>query len=192
MGSETKHLREFGKFCLDVEKKLLWHDGKVVTLPLKEIELLCALTESGGEVVTKDELLGKVWAESFVEESNLTRHIYRLRQAFKGLGEAEELIQTVPRRGYRFSGGVRERGSGELIIEKHSMTRTVIEELPAAEPALPVPQAGVDRRNTGAQTASQPRLLVHSRRWLILATAAVVIAGAAAWRFAGTRSGGVA
>ncbi|MCY7377016.1 MAG: winged helix-turn-helix domain-containing protein, partial [Pyrinomonadaceae bacterium] len=96
-------------------------------LALKEIEMLCVLTENSGEVVTKNDLLERVWKDSFVEESNLSRHIYVLRKTFKDFGESDNLIQTVPRRGYRFAGEVREVQNAELIIEKHTQTRTLIE-----------------------------------------------------------------
>lgn len=128
MNNELKHLREFGKFRLDAEKKVLWFGNETVNLQLKEIELLSVLTEYSGEVVTKDELLNRVWADSFVEESNLARHIYQIRKVFKQYGEAEDLIKTVPRRGYRFTGKLNENG-GNLIIERHSISRTLIEEL---------------------------------------------------------------
>lgn len=124
MSSKTGGLREFGKFRLDAERRVLWFENAPVNLPLKEIELLCVLTESSGEVVTKDELLEKVWADSFVEESNLSRHIYVLRKIFKDYGEATDLIQTVPRRGYRFTGEVRqvENGNGGLVSENQALT----------------------------------------------------------------------
>ena len=83
MDNEINHLREFGKFRLEMDKKVLWFQDEPVNLQLKEIELLCVLTENSGQVVTKDELLNKVWANSFVEESNLSRHIYRLRKIFE-------------------------------------------------------------------------------------------------------------
>ncbi len=126
MSNKTKHLREFGKFRLDAEKRVLWFEEKPVNLALKEIEMLCVLTEHGGEVVTKSDLLERIWKDSFVEESNLSRHIYTLRETFKTFGETN-LIQTVPRRGYRFTGKVREVENAELIIEKHTQTRTLIE-----------------------------------------------------------------
>ena len=97
MNGEITHLCEFGKFRLDTQKKTLWHDGISVPMPLKELELLCVLIENRGELVTKEELLNKVWEDSFVEESNLSRHIYLLRQTFKEFGESEDLIQNVPR-----------------------------------------------------------------------------------------------
>jgi DNA-binding winged helix-turn-helix (wHTH) protein len=79
MNGEIKHLRQFGNFRLDSQKKVLWHNGEPVPMPLKELEVLCVLVENRGELVTKDFLLEKVWADSFVEESNLSRHIYLLR-----------------------------------------------------------------------------------------------------------------
>lgn len=127
MSNQTDDLREFGKFRLDAKKRVLWFEDKPVNLALKEIELLCVLTESGGEVFTKNELMNKVWMDSFVEESNLSRHIYVLRKTFKDFGESEDLIQTVPRRGYRFAGEVRKIKTEEIIIEHHTLTQTVIE-----------------------------------------------------------------
>jgi DNA-binding winged helix-turn-helix (wHTH) protein/TolB-like protein len=127
MNNEISSLREFGNFRLDVVKRVLWHEGEPVNLALKEIELLCVLTENGGEVVTKDELLNKIWHDSFVEESNLSRHIYVLRKTLKSLGERSDLIKTIPRRGYRFDGKVREIAASEIVVEKHTQTRTLIE-----------------------------------------------------------------
>ena len=106
MDNKIRRLREIGKFQLNPERKELFYLDKPIDLPLKEIELLCVLTENGGELVTKEELLDKVWKDSFVDESNLTRHIYQLRKMFAAYGESEELIQNVPRRGYRFTGKI--------------------------------------------------------------------------------------
>ncbi|NJM52527.1 MAG: hypothetical protein HC846_03480 [Blastocatellia bacterium] len=149
MSNEYNNLISFGNFRLDAEKKVLWFANEPVNLALKEIELLCVLTENGGEVVTKDELLNKVWANSFVEESNLSRHIYRLRKTFAEFGESGDLIQTVPRRGYRFTGEVFGKNDDDLIIEKHSFSRTLIEELDnSAEPNLKiVTQTSTRKRN---------------------------------------------
>ena len=127
MSSKFNGLREFGKFRLDAGTKVLWCENKPVNLPLKEIEMLCVLTEKGGEVISKEELLNQIWADSHVEESNLSRNIYGLRKMFKKFGVEDELIQTVPRRGYRFTGEVREIVGGELVIEKRTQTRTLIE-----------------------------------------------------------------
>ena len=126
MNNGISDLREFGKFRLDIGKKVLWCDEKPVSLPLKAIELLCVLVERKGEVITKDEIWNAVWQDAFVEETNLTHNIYILRKTLKSLGE-KNLIQTVPRRGYRFTGEVRAIETGEIIIEKHTRTQTLIE-----------------------------------------------------------------
>lgn len=120
-------LRTFGRFTLDVTKKVLWYEGTLVNLTPKEIDILCLLTEKAGDVVTKDELLNRVWLDSHVEESNLTNHIYRLRKTLKSYGENAEIIQTVPRRGYRFDREINAAGDQSLVIEKHSVTRTSVE-----------------------------------------------------------------
>ena len=126
INNENSNVRVFGKWRLDIGKKFLWCEEKPVPLPLKSIELLCLLVEGGGEVVTKDEIWKTVWKDAFVEETNLTHNIYLLRKTFKDLGE-KNLIQTVPSRGYRFAGEIREIGNGKLVIEKHTQTRTLIE-----------------------------------------------------------------
>ena len=134
MSNEFKGLREFGRCRLDIEKKFLWYDDQPVQLPLKAIELLCLLVENKGTVVTKDEIWQTVWQDSFVEETNLTHNIYLLRKTLKDLGEPD-LIQTVPRRGYRFAGEVREveNGDGEIVLERHTISQTLIEEIPPDE-----------------------------------------------------------
>jgi DNA-binding winged helix-turn-helix (wHTH) protein/TolB-like protein/Flp pilus assembly protein TadD len=175
MSSEIKHLRQFGKFRLDVQKRVLWHDGEPVDLPLKEIELLCVLTESHGELVTKDDLLKKVWSDSFVEESNLSRHIYLLRKTFKDFGENEELIQTVPRRGYRFAGEVKQCGNGDLVIEKHTLTQTLIEEINNGETAV---EEKIVASQDSALAARKPRFGAFELRSGVLAAAALFVVSA--------------
>lgn len=149
MGNEMRCLREFGRFRLDVEKKVLWYEDEPVKLPLKEIELLAVLTENGREIVTKEELLSRVWTDSFVEESNLARHIYRIRKMLEQYGEPAELIETVPRRGYRFAGEIFETGGDELVIEKHSLSRTLIKQLEdSVEPNVKIMRSGAVRAKT--------------------------------------------
>lgn len=177
MSSEIKQLREFGKFRLDAQKKVLWFEDEPVNLPLKEIELLCALTEKGGEVVTKGELLEKVWADSFVEESNLSRHIYLLRKTFKDFGENEELIQTIPRRGYRFAGQFKESNYGELIIEKHTLTQTLIEEIPSGDTQAQVRLASEPEQIAELSKNHWLRQTLRSRsRLLVIAAVVAAIA----------------
>jgi uncharacterized delta-60 repeat protein len=205
MSNNGNYLREFGRFRLDAKKKVLWFEGEPVNLQLKEIELLCVLTENGGEVLTKDELLNRVWTQSFVEESNLSRHIYRLRKMFREFGEAEDLIQTVPRRGYRFTANVRELGNvddeNDLIIEKHTVSQTFIEEIDADPP--PVPDGNSDKlKAAGGSSSPDSGGAPEKRFWrnvsalpqhrVTIPTVAIIAACAlliafGGWRYAGSK-----
>ncbi|MDQ4121300.1 MAG: winged helix-turn-helix domain-containing protein [Acidobacteriota bacterium] len=128
MNASNKALREFGEFRLDTEKKVLWHEEQPVQLPLKAVELLSVLIENCGEVVTKDVLLREVWGETFVEESALSHNVYLLRKTLQTLGGEKDLIQTVPRRGYRFQAEVREAETENVIIERETREQFLFEE----------------------------------------------------------------
>ena len=126
MEGEIQNIWQFGDFRLDTARKVLWHQEKTVAMPLKELEVLSMLVRNRGELVTKDELLGEIWEDSFVEESNLSRHIYLLRKTLKDLG-AGSLIENVPRRGYRFTGDARKVETAEIVVERRTSTKTLIE-----------------------------------------------------------------
>lgn len=125
---------EFGDWRLDAEERFLWFRQKPVDLPPKAVEVLRVLLEKNGDVVTKSEILDSVWQDAFVEESNLAHNIYLLRKAFRERGE--NYIQTVPRRGYRFTGEARGflREFEEFTFERRSMTSLRIEEIHDSTP----------------------------------------------------------
>ncbi|HWN97649.1 MAG TPA: winged helix-turn-helix domain-containing protein, partial [Blastocatellia bacterium] len=74
MSVQAKHFYEFGAYRIDTLDQLLLRNGEVVSLPPKTFELLLALVESNGRVLTKEELMKQVWPDSFVEEANLSHH----------------------------------------------------------------------------------------------------------------------
>jgi len=124
--------RKFENFDLDVEHKVLRRGGEIVPLPLKAVELLIVLLENRGEVVSKSELLEAVWEETYVEESVLSNNVYILRKTLSELGAGKNLIQTVPRRGYRFVGNSGEPSDvdeSEIVVERHVFRQTIIEEI---------------------------------------------------------------
>jgi TolB-like protein/DNA-binding winged helix-turn-helix (wHTH) protein/Tfp pilus assembly protein PilF len=130
MSQPKSHSYEFGPFRLDLSERQLFRDGTPVSLTRKDFETLAVLVKKSGHVVEKDDLLKEVWADAFVEEANISRHVWTLR---KTLGESEEglkYIETVPRRGYRFTADVREVGDGgeQLVLERHSVTHVIAEE----------------------------------------------------------------
>jgi DNA-binding winged helix-turn-helix (wHTH) protein len=93
---------EFGPYRLEVAECRLLRHGREVTLRPKLFDLLVVLVERHGQMLGKDELLSTVWPDSAVEENNLTVSINELRRAL-----GKEYIETVARRGYRFTAEVR-------------------------------------------------------------------------------------
>ena len=75
MSRLTNHLYLFGEFSLDAQNRTLKRAGVVTPLTPKTFDALLLLVQSAGRIVTKDELIKAVWADSFVEESNLTQTI---------------------------------------------------------------------------------------------------------------------
>jgi TolB-like protein/Tfp pilus assembly protein PilF len=108
MSRDTTSSYKFGPFHLDVGERLLLRQGKVVPLTQKAFETLLALVRQSGHLLEKDELMKTVWADTFVEESNLSQTIFLLRKALGQNGGNQKYIETVPRRGYRFVAAVTE------------------------------------------------------------------------------------
>ena len=94
---EPKGLYEFADFRLDPAQHLLLRHGKPVPLTPKAFELLVVLVQSGGRLLTKDDLMKTVWPDSFVEEANLTVNISSLRRALGDPIEGQAMIETVPK-----------------------------------------------------------------------------------------------
>src|SRR5687768_15325799 len=95
----------FGPFVLDVADRSLKRDGVPVALTPKLFDLLVALVTNSGRLVEKDTLLKAVWPDVAVEEGNLTKGIFSLRQLLERDLDLR-YIETVPKRGYRFVAAV--------------------------------------------------------------------------------------
>jgi len=108
MTLKTKALYEFDKFRCDPAEQLLCREGKPVSLTPKAFEILVTLVQSNGRLLTKEELMQRVWPDSFVEEANLTVNISALRKILGETSAGQQYIETVPKRGYRFLVPVRE------------------------------------------------------------------------------------
>jgi DNA-binding winged helix-turn-helix (wHTH) protein len=104
---EAKSL-EFGNFRIDTADCTLFENGQPVPLTPKAFDTLLLLVENRGRLLDKQMMMERLWPGTFVEEANLANNISLLRKA---LGDSANLIQTVPRRGYRFIGEVRTSGA---------------------------------------------------------------------------------
>jgi eukaryotic-like serine/threonine-protein kinase len=167
----------FENCTVDPVRRVLACAGRPVALKPKTFELLLFLVAHADRVVTKEELLQALWPDSFVEESNLSQHVFLLRRALSEQGLSERLIVTAPGRGYQFAARVEEELeaahgaptalSGELLVHAVESTTTVVVEETSESAVL-------------AATLSTG-LRAHRRLWLALAGALVLAAGGFAY-----------
>jgi TolB-like protein/DNA-binding winged helix-turn-helix (wHTH) protein/tetratricopeptide (TPR) repeat protein len=108
VSQQTNHAYEFGPFQLVPEERLLRCNGGAVALSPKDMDLLLVLVESRGRLLQKDELMKHLWPESFVEEANLSHHVFMVRKALNDHEDGVIYIETVPKHGYRFVVPVRQ------------------------------------------------------------------------------------
>jgi len=103
--SEKRHYA-FAGFRIDVTERSLLSDAGAVPLTPKAFDTLLFLVENAGRIVGRDELLTRIWPDTFVGENTLAQNISTLRKVLGA--DASKLLETVPKRGYRFIGDVRE------------------------------------------------------------------------------------
>jgi eukaryotic-like serine/threonine-protein kinase len=160
MDRQAKHLLEFGPFRMDVEERVLMREQETITLSPKAFETLLVLVRHSERVVLKDDLMKTLWPDTFVEESNLSQHIFQLRKALGDKAHDPEYIVTVPGRGYRFAQKVEERTEpdGDLIVHSRSVQSVTVEET-----------------ESSAAVASFARLRERSWSWILGTTAVVAL-----------------
>ena len=122
MSHQATDLYEFGPFQIDTQNRLLLRDGQPIPLKPKVIETLLLLVENSGRVLEKDELIEKLWPDTFVDEANLTQNIYVLRKALTTGADAASYIETIPRRGYRFAGDVTKVSAPTNVVVEETRT----------------------------------------------------------------------
>lgn len=186
----------FGDFRLDRDKRMLYRDEQEVLLPPKVVETLIVLVENQGEIVSKADLMEKVWADSVVEESNLSQHLYILRRTLGDAGNGRPVIETLRRRGYRFN-------APTTVIDTAPASSAAA---PATEPAPRPTSSNLSVRRQGnvltvtdwepapaaaddTPNPAQPKPLSRSRMLIVLAIAAVVIVAAFGAYQLATRTG---
>lgn len=101
----------FRDCVFDVRERRVEKRGRILNLTSKTLDILTLLVENAGEVVTRDEILGKVWGGTLVEEGNLSVHISKLRGLLGG-SNSERFIETVSGTGYRFIPSVDQSENG--------------------------------------------------------------------------------
>ena len=127
--NETNELR-FGRYQLRRRQRQLLMNGAPIELGARAIDILLELIDAGGAPVSKDKLIDRVWAGIAVEEQNLIVQIHALRKA---LGSDRDLIRTVPRHGYSFTGKV------EILPTPQPAKAVVAAPGPVAATNVPMP-----------------------------------------------------
>ena len=160
--SASKPIYQFAEFTLDATERILRRDGKIVSLTPKAFDLLLVLVENAGTTVEKDELMKRIWPDSFVEEANLSVNMTSLRRALCEGSNDHRYIETVPRRGYRFVASV-----GELRDDAQAVS------------------IGNEIRPADERLITKPRL----RRIVMIGLATFIVAAAAGLFFYFNRAG---
>jgi DNA-binding winged helix-turn-helix (wHTH) protein/Flp pilus assembly protein TadD len=119
MPSSTCKRYSFGEFTLDVDERRLSSYGVTVHLAPKAFDLLLALVQRPGQLVSKRDLLQIVWADTFVEEGILTVYMATLRKELGDTSRPPSYLETVPRFGYRFVATVFEGVTASRSDETH-------------------------------------------------------------------------
>ena len=136
MAKQINHFYEFGTVRLDETNRLLYKNGAQLSVQPRVIETLLVLVKNPNAIVDKETILDAVWPDAAVEEGGLKRNISLLRKA---LGEEARYIETLPKRGYRFTADVRqnwneisayttERSASELLVQRRASLRITQEE----------------------------------------------------------------
>ncbi len=137
----------FEDYALDTERRELRRGHALVAIEPKVFDLLAFVIEHRQRVVSRDDLIAQVWDGRIVSESALARCISEARSAIGDDGEAQRLIKTLPRKGLRFVGAVREERQPSGVAEADAKPE---------KPARPVlARPAVDRRAAFRQRQRQ-------------------------------------
>ena len=127
---QDKRFYSFGAFRIDVTERVLFGERGTVPLTPKVFDTLLLLVENNNHVLGKQELIERIWPDSFVEDNNLAQNISILRKALGQSPGGQDYIQTVPKRGYRFVAEVREdwEEGAPVVVRERTRSRIVVEE----------------------------------------------------------------
>src|SRR5438477_11744521 len=118
--------RSFDGFTLDLTRGSLLRGNQEIKLPPKPYDALKYLVENPGRLISKRELIEALWPDTAVTDDSLVQCLIEVRRALGD--EAQQIIKTVPRRGYIFDREVNEKGAITTYTEDTTGVHVVIEE----------------------------------------------------------------
>jgi DNA-binding winged helix-turn-helix (wHTH) protein/alpha-beta hydrolase superfamily lysophospholipase len=128
----------FGPFRMDGGARVLTRGGEIVSLTPKAVDTLFVLVERAGHVVTREALIERVWPDAFVEPNNLAQNVSALRRALGDDNDGRAYIETVPKRGYRFTAPV----AVERVAESGVAAMAMAAPAPVAAPETRYARSG--------------------------------------------------
>lgn len=144
MGRSAKLVYAFGPFRVEATERLLLREGEVVPLRPKAFDALVVLCQNSQHLVSKDELMQKLWPGTFVDENNLSQNMSLVRKSLGAKPDGATYVETVPGRGYRFTSPV-------------SMQAESVSNKPLTEPiAVSLPNGVNAGTGPGTQTTDAP------------------------------------
>ncbi len=178
-GSFGHRAYAFGPFVADMVTRRLWRDGHSVPITAKTFDVLVVLLAHRDRLVTKDELLDRVWPDTAVQENNLARQVSSLRRALGQRPDEADYVLTVPGQGYRFVANAQEipelpRELRDINGVHHSVATDAavdIDDLPPDE-ATQTPASLVPDNIEVRESASS---ILAKRHWSFTAIAAVAV-----------------
>jgi TolB-like protein/DNA-binding winged helix-turn-helix (wHTH) protein/Tfp pilus assembly protein PilF len=173
----------FGDHVVDVDRRELYRGAERVALEPQVFDLLVYLVQNHDRVVSRDDLLEAVWDGRIVSESTVTSRINAVRKAIGDSGAAQQLVRTVPRKGIRFVGVVREEQQPAEPIEAQPK---------AVGSRTPITEVSEPRHTEIVVAATEPRGRDRLRSGIVAAVVAVlglVAVAAAAWNWRSARFG---
>src|ERR1700754_2656699 len=111
-GTVVHRKLRFGPFELSIGERVLLHDGQVLTLGDRALDILIYLADRPGEVIAKQELIDRVWSDVTVEEGSLRVHVAAIRKALSDGQFGNRYIANIKGRGYSFVGTVASHAVG--------------------------------------------------------------------------------
>ncbi|GGO65981.1 winged helix-turn-helix domain-containing protein [Bowmanella pacifica] len=159
-----------GKFLVDLSRNQISHNQNIQTLPPKALQVLTYLAQNSGRVVSHDELLNQVWANTVVTPNTLQRSIAQLRKAFGETSHASALIKTHAKQGYSLEAEV--RWSAEENIEAVADCQGQLSEAIPVSPLEATTQAIPQPEITPSKPKARPK---HNKWWWFSALAALLL-----------------
>ena len=113
----------FGPFRIDAANEQLWRDDKVIALKPKTFAVLRYFIDHPGRLITKDELLDRLWSDAHVGDAVLKTHVRDIRLALGDSVRAPRFIETAHRRGYRFICRVERQAEAAVTAWQQTFTK---------------------------------------------------------------------